>query len=274
MTKLRTPWLRSSEEIGLFGIEDKKGLHGVLRILKFPFYERKEWGYSDESRGEIQDVYIDEPERYLEVSIEEAKKVIIRHGLKAYSISEWKAEYLSIIEHMGHYPFARTVIIGWNLEEKLRKEPNKEIDIKVATRELLPLLKEIQIGSWGFFIPPNFNRQKVFVAFLNGIPVGSMYLNPSSGNIDFGIHVKREYQRRHIGTTLLNYAKEFFKKKGRKYMWVTRVLRALYKMNESDRIAISFYINTGGFLARDIRSMRKTKRKPKNKLPEFEEYIL
>ena len=106
MMHLRTPWLRGGEKIGIYGLKTEDKLCGVLRILKIPFYERKEWGYDDEYRGEIQDIYVVDPERHLEEFLKKSVEIINRRGLKAYGISEWKEENLKIIEGLGHYPFA------------------------------------------------------------------------------------------------------------------------------------------------------------------------
>ncbi len=45
------------------------------------------------------------------------------------------------------------------------------------------------------------------------------------------------------------------------------------KVNESDRIALSFYINCGGRVLREYRGFRRKIRSRKLKIPNLSEYI-
>jgi len=164
-------------------------------------------------------------------------------------------------------------LITWNLREKIPKSGNREVEIKIGSRRDLGKLRSIQLRSWGFFIPPSFKHHMILIAYLGEEAIGSAYLNKYTGNIDFGIHVRREFQRRRIGTAMLRSARNIFKKLGFRRMSVVRVLRALSKVNESDRIALSFYINCGGKILREYRGFRKKIRPRKLRIPRLSEYI-
>ena len=98
-------------------------------------------------------------------------------------------------------------------------------------------------------------------------------MNKYTGNIDFGVHVRRRFQRRRIGTAILRSARSLFRRLGFRRMSVVRVLRALSKVNESDRIALSFYINCGGRVLREYRGFRRKIRPRKLEIPELSEYV-
>jgi len=98
-------------------------------------------------------------------------------------------------------------------------------------------------------------------------------LNKYTGNIDFGVHVRREFQRRRTGAAILHSARSLFRKLGFKRMSVVRILRALSKVNESDRIALSFYINCGGRVLREYRGFRRKIRPRKLEIPELSKYV-
>ena len=54
---LRTFWTSGEERLALLGVEEEEGrLVAVARLLRVPFYERKQWGSQGEERGEVQDV--------------------------------------------------------------------------------------------------------------------------------------------------------------------------------------------------------------------------
>ena len=134
-------------------------------------------------------------------------------------------------------------------------------------------LRRIQLESWGFFIRPSFKHHIILIAYLGDEAVGSAYLNKYTGNRDFGVHVRREFQRRRIGAAILHSARSLFRRLGFSRMSVVRVLRALSKVNESDRIALSFYINCGGRCLREYRGFRRKIRPRKLKIPKLSEYI-
>ncbi len=118
-------------------------------------------------------------------------------------------------------------------------EPNRDVSITVVRgREAhIEELRNIQKRSWGFFIPP-FDYHFVLIASFNRIPIGSAYLNPKNGNLDFGIHVVRSHWRRRIGSRLLREALILAKK-----MKLDRVsvVRVLGRSKSADERALSFY---------------------------------
>ena len=130
---------------------------------------------------------------------------------------------------------------------------------RFASPEMKSILRRIQQSSWGFFIPPDFDREDVLVAFLREQPVGSAYLNRLTHHLDFGVHVTREFQRRRVGTVLLREALRLCRERGAQRMFVTRVLRAITKINENDRIAVRFYLDCGGAILREYRGFRRKK---------------
>ena len=56
-----------------------------------------------------------------------------------------------------------------------------------------------------------------------------------------------------VGAAILRSARKVFLDLGFRRMFVVRVLRALTKVNESDRIALSFYMGCGGKLLREYK---------------------
>ncbi len=122
-------------------------------------------------------------------------------------------------------------------------EPNREVAIEVYEPgyiggDVLQHIKEIQRASWGFFTPPP-PGDYVVVASLNNTPVASAYYNPSSSNIDYGIHVSKRYWRRRIGTRLLTEVASIAYSNGYTWLTVVRVLRI--NPSQADRRAIAFY---------------------------------
>lgn len=134
------------------------------------------------------------------------------------------------------------------------------MEVRFASPEMKGALRRIQERNWGFFIPPDFERQDVLLAFLDGQPVGSAYLNRLTHHIDFGVHVAREFQRKRVGTAILREALRLCRERGARLMFVTRVLRAITKINESDRVALRFYLDCGGSILREYRGFRRKKR--------------
>jgi len=57
----------------------------------------------------------------------------------------------------------------------------------------------------------------------------------------------------------LREALRLCRERGAQRMFVTRVLRAITKINESDRIAIRFYLDCGGAILREYRGFRRKK---------------
>lgn len=96
-------------------------------------------------------------------------------------------------------------------------------------------LRNIQKRSWGFLIP-SFHRHFVLMALLDYIPVGSAYLNPRNGNLNFGIHVIQIHWRR-VGSRILREALILTKemKLGR-----ISLVRVLERSKSADEKAPSF----------------------------------
>jgi len=122
-------------------------------------------------------------------------------------------------------------------------EPNKEVTVEVydpsKVDSVISITEVIQRSSWGFYKPPP-KGDYVVVAKLQGEAVGSAYYNPNSSNIDFGIHVARQYWRRRIGTRLLVEVAKLARALGNDWFSVVRVIRGA-KPTESDKRAIAFY---------------------------------
>jgi len=81
--------------------------------------------------------------------------------------------------------------------------------------------------------------------------VGATYLNPSSFNMDYGVHVAREFWRRRIGTRLLKEALDVARSEGAELLSVVRMLRSKAGTS-SDRRAIAFYSANHPVLRLDV----------------------
>jgi len=119
-------------------------------------------------------------------------------------------------------------------------EPNKEVTIEIYEADKVGnVVEAIQRSSWGFYRPPP-EEDYVLIAKLQGEAVGSAYYNPKSSNIDYGVHVSRQYWRHRIGTRLLVEVAKLAKNLGNEWVSVVRVIRGK-KPAESDKRAIAFY---------------------------------
>jgi GNAT superfamily N-acetyltransferase len=78
------------------------------------------------------------------------------------------------------------------------------------------------------------------LAWLDEEPARMAYLNKHNFNIDYGIHVKRDFWRKRIGTKILKEALRTSGELGAKHISVVRVLKSL-RNSSSDRRALSFY---------------------------------
>ena len=67
--------------------------------------------------------------------------------------------------------------------------------------------------------------------------VGMLYLNPRNGNLDYGVHVVRNFWRRRIGTTILRAAAAIVSSIGLRYVTVVRILG-----RGGDAGALAFYL--------------------------------
>ena len=139
---------------------------------------------------------------------------------------------------------ARSFIYFWSLSSINLLEPNWNVDVKFYdcwNDDLEGDLRFIQKRSWGFYIPPNRDLHLIFIGYLNGKPVGSAYFNWISGNIDFGVHVVRDFWRNRIGTRILFELLNFAGKMNFNYVSVIRVFRRIMG-SSSDFRARSFYL--------------------------------
>jgi len=254
-------WASGGERLALLGVEEDGRLVAVARVLRVPFHERKQWGGQGESRGEVQDIALIHPdERLLGALIGAAKELFQAQGLTAFGVSAWNPQQWPLLEHRGLSPYKRSVLLGWEVARPLPKEGNPGVVVRSATPDQRPLLRRIQQSSWGFFIPPDFDRQEVLIAWQGDEPVGSTYLNRTTGNLDFGVHVVRERWRQRVGTALLEAARQRCLSWGLRRMTVVRVLRALTRINPNDRQAWCFYRACGGELLREVRGFRRKQR--------------
>ena len=270
---LRTFWAGKETRLAFLGLEEGRELQGVLRVLRVPFFERKRWREKGKERGEIQDIFLQPFEvEGLKALLARAEEILTQEGLSAFGISEWKEPYWKAIERLDFSPYARSVLIAWDTEKEIPKEGNPDVEIRPVSPEMNKALRHIQGSSWGFFIAPDFKRQDVLMAFLEGQPVGSAYLNRLTHHIDFGVHVAREFQRKRVGTAILRDALQLCRGREARWMFVTRVLRAITKINESDRIALRFYLDCSGEVLREYRGFRRKKRPRPLEIPPLSEF--
>jgi len=267
---LRTFWAAGEERLALLGVEEEGQLVAVARALRVPFYERNQWGGQGEARGEVQDIALARPdETLLALLLAAAEDLFQAHGLTAFGVSAWVPEQWPLLKRLGLSPYKRSVLLGWDVAHPLPKTGNPDVVVQPAAPEQRPLLRRIQAASWGFFIPPDFARQEVLVAWLDDRPVGSAYLNRATGNLDFGVHVVREMWRQRVGTALLEAARQRCLAWGLPRMTVVRVLRAMTRINPTDRQAWCFYCACGGRLLREGRGFRRKRRSRLLALPEL-----
>jgi GNAT superfamily N-acetyltransferase len=268
---LRDGWIRKSERLALLGAKTNGKLIGIMRILRVPFYERKSWGFgeneNEKERGEIQDIY---PKGFecLQLMIDEAEKIMYKNALSTFAISDWRN--WDLLKDLGFGIYSRSVLLHWDTTAQI-SGGNNAVEINFGTKK--DVLEEIQKSSWGFFVSPVFKKQDIVLAFLKGEPVGCAYLNRFSGNIDYGVHVKKEHQRRGIGTSILKSALNYYRKRNFKRMFVIRNFRSITRVNESDRGALKFYIDCGGEVLREYRGFRMKRQSRKIRAPDISEYI-
>jgi hypothetical protein len=137
---------------------------------------------------------------------------------------------------------AKSILYFWDVHTKTL-EPKEQVRTTVASEwgvEDVKVFREIHRNSWGYFIPPRENDHLVILAWLDEEPVGMAYLNKRNFNIDYGIHVKRDFWRMRIGTKILKENLRVSGELGAKHISAVRVLRSL-RNSSSDRRALSFY---------------------------------
>ncbi|MCR6692891.1 MAG: GNAT family N-acetyltransferase [archaeon YNP-LCB-003-016] len=137
---------------------------------------------------------------------------------------------------------ARSILYFWDVHSKVLEPNNKVRIVKLWnwSNEDLEIFNQIHKKSWGFFIPPRKDDHIIVLAYLKDMPVGMAYLNKHNFNIDYGVHIARNFWRNRIGTTILREVLNLSKRLNAKYVSVVRVLRSL-RISSSDRRAILFY---------------------------------
>lgn len=138
---------------------------------------------------------------------------------------------------------AEGILYFWDLSRLKLLEPCWEVEVGVYEelgREVLEALKAVHKASWGFHVPPRLGDHVVLVAWAEDRPVGCAYLNRWNYNLDYGVHVAREYWRRRVGTRLLWEAARLAMRLGARRISVVRVFRRRGGAS-SDRRAVAFY---------------------------------
>jgi len=259
MTTLQIFWAEEERRVLLLGARDEGRLVGVARLAEVPvrFHQRSAWRGVAE-RLELQDLAAEDPGALREILRWAERRASIA-GLPL-GVSSWDPVQWEVLESEGLSPYARSVLLGWDPGRPIPLEPNPRVEVRLGNRRDRPVLRKIQLESWGFFIPPSFDRQDVLVATLDGEPVGSAYLNRASGNVDFGVHVRRGWWRRRIGTALLEACRRRCLELGLPRMTVVRVI-PLTKVRESDARALGFYLACGAVPLREVRGFRRKARR-------------
>jgi len=138
---------------------------------------------------------------------------------------------------------AEGILYFWDTSRLELLEPCRSVDVSAVDEwsgDLDAELSALQAASWGFYKPPIRGVHRVFLASLEGRPVGAAYLNLLNYNIDYGVHVARAYWRRRIGTRILWEIAKTAREMGSEYFSVVRVYRKIGGTS-SDRRAAAFY---------------------------------
>jgi len=137
----------------------------------------------------------------------------------------------------------RGVLYFWDTSASTL-EPNVELRVVVLSKWSdyeVDIFRRIHKRSWGFFVPPRPDDHLVVLGFLGDEPVAMAYLNVHNFNIDYGVHVIRDYWRRRIGTRILREVLKLADEMGAERVSVVRSLRSK-KVSASDRRAVNFYL--------------------------------
>ena len=274
MGVLRIFWCGEERSLGYLGIKLDGRLVGVCRALamRTQFYDRRMWG--EVWRGEVQDIFMDDwSGEHVGRILLKAEEMFGSRGIRVYGVSEWKPEAWRTLEELGYSVYARSVLFSWNTRREIPVGKVDGLRFTWATRRDMRHLRRIQRESWGFFIPPNPRVHRVLLAWIDGEAVGSAYLNPRTGNIDYGVHVRERFQRRGVGSSILSEALRWFRERGFGRMTVVRVLRSIYRVNPGDVKALRFYHACGGRVLREYRGFRKKSRTVGGRVPSLSEYL-
>lgn len=170
-----------------------------------------------------------------------------RNSVKLVIIPE---DFSSILFHSID---ARSILYFWDVSSKIL-EGNSEVKIVKLfewNETHLKTFRKIHKASWGLFIPPRENDHIVILAYLNFTPVGMAYLNKNNFNIDYGVHVVRDFWRNRIGTRILRETLELAKQLNANYVSVVRILRST-RILSADKRALDFYKANKPFLRLNI----------------------
>lgn len=173
-------------------------------------------------------------------ALDEALKEIKRFKGKGVSLIMLVPEDQAVEDVVKRIASARSILYFWDVNAKTLT-PNMEVNV-VALRDWNEgdEFKSVQRRSWGFYIPPVKGKHIVLLATFKGKVVGLTYLNLKTFNLDFGIHVVKEFWRRRIGTRLLSESLKLAREHGGRLVSVVRVLRSV-RWTSSDRRALGFY---------------------------------
>jgi len=134
MSLLRIFWASGEERLRLIGVGEGGRLVAAARLLRVPFYERKAWGSKEEARGEIQDLTLLRPHpRVLALLMRGAEEVLRDFGLAAFGVSAWSPKHWSLLEEIGLKPYKRSIVLGWDVTQRLPKEGNPAVVVRTAS---------------------------------------------------------------------------------------------------------------------------------------------
>jgi len=247
LSTLRIFWASGWVERRLVGLEEGGELRAVGRLLRVrvPFHQRGVWRVRE--RAELQGLRGD-PGAVARLALRAEREAGLPLGVSSSRPEVWGA-----LRRVGLLVYSRSATMEWPGEVPIEGNPEVEVS-EGAPRSAL---REIMRESWGFFIPPS-PVHLVLVARLRGVPVGLCYLNPETGNLDFGVHVRRRFWRMRVGTSLVRAALGECRRRGLA-MTVVRVV-PITRVRESDERALRFYSAVGAVLREEVRGFRRKRR--------------
>ncbi len=138
---------------------------------------------------------------------------------------------------------AESILYVWGSSERVKEIKNVSVDVRCLvgwSEDEEQVFRNIHKESWGFYIPPREGEHMVVLALFNNTPAGMAYLNTRNANIDYGVHVKRRYWRKGIGSIILRKCIASAEEMGFKHATVVRVFRKIGGRTD-DRRAVEFY---------------------------------
>ena len=161
-----------------------------------------------------------------------------------------------VVEHLETVS-AESMLYVWCTLDDFGKVKNVNMEIKRLTwwtSDTEGIFRIIHRESWGFYIPPREKEHIVILASLNSIPVGMAYLNNHNSNIDYGVHVRRRYWRRGIGSAILRECIAASRDMGFKHVSVVRVFRKVGGRADDERASSFYEANNPKFRFRILRA--------------------